>query len=102
MLSNKLNINYKDFYLGYGNPVKKDELLELSEMKKSLCQISFMRLMYGGLNVGKETGFFCEIDKGPIKHALFITHHFLDEFYIAIGVILDIYILKDLHILKSK
>ena len=61
-----------------------------------------MKPFYASINGGKETGFFCEIDNGPINHALFTSNHFLNEYYIGTGVILEIkYFKGPLHIEKQ-
>ena len=83
ILSNELNIMKEGIIQGHGNPITKEEILNLFKMEKSMCKISFETLKG---NIGKGTGFFCEIDINfPIKYALFTNNHILNEFNIQKG-----------------
>ena len=62
-----------------GNPVSKNEKLNLIKMEKSLCKIIYEKIEDNEIKKGKGTGFFCEIDNFPIKYALFTNNYILDE-----------------------
>ena len=102
MFSDELNINNKDLFTSHENPVTKDEIFYLNEMKKSICKISFIILINGKMNIEKETGFFCELDNCPIKNAIFTNHHFLDAYYLNLGVILEIEYYKESSYIKKQ
>ena len=82
IISDVLNVK-KEFILeGHGNPVAKEEIFNLFNFEKSICKISFESSKGEKC---KGTGFFCEIDKFPIKYALFTNNHILSESAIEIG-----------------
>ena len=65
---------------GHGNPVTKNEILNLFKMEKSICRIQFERIEDNKLISGHGSGFFCEIEGNfPIKYALFTNNHILNE-----------------------
>ena len=64
-----------------GKPTK-EEIFNLFNLDKSMCKISF-EIEKG--EKGKGSGFFCKIDKFPIKYALFTNNHVLNESNIEIG-----------------
>jgi len=83
ILSDKLDIKKETIIQGHGRPIKKDEIFDLFKMEKSMCKISYEN-MKG--EIGKGTGFFCEINiKFPIKYALFTNNHVLNELNIESG-----------------
>ena len=83
ILSDKLDIRKESIIQGHGRPITKDEILDLFKMEKSMCKISFENK---NGEIGKGSGFFCEIDINfPIKYALFTNNHVLDESNIEIG-----------------
>ena len=75
---------------GHGEPINKDELLNLFEMEKSICKIQFERLENNIIKKGVGTGFFCEIENKnfPIKYCLFTNNHVLNETNIEINNII--------------
>ena len=66
---------------GHGNPINKDEILNLFKMEESMCKIKFERIENNKIKKGKGTGFFCEIENEnfPIKYCLFTNNHVLNE-----------------------
>ena len=77
ILSEELLINNEGINKGHCYPIKKDELLKLLNMDKSMCKI---------LSGGNGSGFFCEFDNNfPIKYGLFTNNHVLNEYNIKIG-----------------
>ena len=88
ILSNELDIIKEGSIQGHGNPISKDEILNLFKMEKAMCKISYETI---DGKIGKGSGFFCEIDINfPFKYALFTTNHVLDEANIEIGKIIHI------------
>ena len=82
ILSDKLDIAQEGIIQGYGNPISKEEIMDLFKMEKSMCKISFETL---DDKKGKGWRFFCKIGNFPIKYALFTNNHILDESNIKIG-----------------
>jgi len=80
--SEEPNIKKEGIIQGHGNPITKEEIFNLFNLDKSMCKISF-ETEKG--EKGKGSGFFCEIDKFPIKYALFTNNHVLNESNIEIG-----------------
>ena len=62
-----------------GNPISKNEILNLLKMEKSMCKIIYEKIEDNEIKKGKGTGFFCKIDNFPIKYALFTNNHVLNE-----------------------
>ena len=50
-----------------GNPVNKKEIINLLNMEKSMCKISFEKYEDSGIKKGKGSGFFCKLDDFPIN-----------------------------------
>ena len=82
LLSGEPTIKKEGIIQGHGNPITKEEILNLFDLDKSMCKISF-ETEKG--EKGKGSGFFCEIDNFPIKYALFTNNHVLNESNIEIG-----------------
>ena len=82
ILSDELDIKKEGVILGHGRPVTKEEIFGLFKMEKSMCKISFET---DNGEIGKGSGFFCEINNFPIKYALFTNNHVLNESNIEIG-----------------
>jgi len=83
ILSDELNIIKEGNIKDHGRPITKDEVLNLLKMEKSMCKISYETI---DGEIGKGSGFFCEIDRNfPFKYALFTNNHILDELNIEIG-----------------
>ena len=83
ILSDELDIKKEGIIHGQGNPVTKEEIMDLFEMEKSMCKILYETL---DNNKGKSTGFFCKININfPIKYALFTNNHVLNENNLEIG-----------------
>ena len=82
LLSEEPNIKKEGIIQGHGNPITKEEIFNLFNLDKSMCKISF-EIEKG--EKGKGSGFFCKIDKFPIKYALFTNNHVLNESNIEIG-----------------
>ena len=80
--SEEPNIKKEGIIQGHGNPITKEEIFNLFNLDKSMCKISF-ETEKG--EKGKGSGFFCEIDKFPIKYALITNNHVLNESNIEIG-----------------
>ena len=81
----EINIQNEGILKGQGNPITKKEILELFEMEKSMCKISYENIRDNEIKNGKGTGLFCKIDNYPIKYALFTNNHILNENNIKIG-----------------
>ena len=78
-----------------GGPITKKEILNVFNMEKSTCRIIFEKYEDNNIKKGIGSGFFCEIDNFPIKHALFTNNHILDENNIKTGKIINIEYLKE-------
>ena len=101
ILSDEINIKKEGILKGQGNPVSKNEILELLKKEKSMCKISYEKIIDNEIKKGKGSGFFCEINNFPIKYALFTNNHVLNENDIKIGNIINIeYYNKSLYINK--
>ena len=82
ILSDNLDVKKEGLIQGHGNPITKEEIMNLFQFEKSVCKISYETLKG---EKGKGSGFFCEIDNFPIKYALFTNNHVLNESNIEIG-----------------
>jgi len=82
ILSDELDIKKEGIIQGHGRPITKEEIFDLFKMEKSMCKISFQT---DKGEIGKGSGFFCEIDNFLIKYALFTNNHVLNESNIEIG-----------------
>jgi len=90
ILSEELIIKKECLLKGQGNPVTKEEILELLKMEESMCKISCEKKENNEIKKGMATGFFCEIDKienFPFKRGLFTNYHVLDEYNLKKGYI---------------
>ena len=76
IFSDELDIKEEGIIQGHGRPITKEEIFDLFKMEKSMCKISY-ETKKG--EIGKGSGFFCKIDNFPIKYALFINNHILNE-----------------------
>jgi len=85
IISDELNSKNEGIIEGHGEPIKKDEILKLFKMEKSMCKISFERINKDKLEKGKGTGFFCKLSDMPFKYALFTNNHILNESSIQKG-----------------
>jgi len=82
LLTEKLDIQKEGKILGRGNPITKNEILNLLKMEQSMCRINIERIG----EIGHGSGFFCEIEGNfPIKYALFTNNHILNEASLEIG-----------------
>ena len=90
ILSEELDIKKEGMLKGHGNPVSKNEIINLFEMEKSMCKIISENKK--GEEI-KGSGFFCEIDNFPIKYSLFTNNHIINN--IKIGKIINIEYLED-------
>ena len=80
ILTDELNIQKEGKIKGHGNPITKDEIINLFKMEQSICKIGFERIENSENKKGHGTGFFCEIEGNfPIKYALFTNNHILNE-----------------------
>ena len=86
LISVELNIEKQAICKGHGSPISKEEILNLFKMEKSICKILFET--FKG-EIGRGTGFFCELDNFPIKYALFTCNHVLNEIMIERGKSID-------------
>ena len=82
ILSDELDIKKEGIIQGHGRPITKEEIFDLFKMEKSMCKISFEA---DNGEVGKGSGFFCEIDNFLFKYALFTNNHILNESNIEVG-----------------
>ena len=82
ILSDELYIKKEGIIQGQGYPITKEEIDELFKKDRSMCKISYETI---DNKKGKGSGFFCKLDKFPIKYALFTNNHILNEFNIEIG-----------------
>ena len=82
ILSDELYTKKEGIIQGQGYPITKEEIDELFKKDKSMCKISYETI---DNKKGKGSGFFCKLDKFPIKYALFTNNHILNEFNIEIG-----------------
>ena len=83
ILSEELIIKKECILKGQGNPVTKEEILDLLKMEESMCKIYFEKIENNEIKKGTGTGFFCEIDKienFPFKYGLFTNYHVLNEY----------------------
>ena len=88
-LADELNIQKEGKIEGYGNPIAKNEILNLLKMERSMCRIEFENIENGRLVGGYGSGFFCEIGGDfPIKYALFTNNHILSESNLEINKII--------------
>ena len=89
--SEELNIEKEAILEGHGNPINKQEILNLFKMEESMCKIKFERMENNKIKKGKGTGFFCEIENKnfPIKYCLFTNNHVLNETNIEIDNIIN-------------
>ena len=86
LLTDELIIKKESKLEGHGNPIAKNEILNLLKMEQSMCRIEFENKEDGKLVNGHGSGFFCEIEGNfPIKYALFTNHHILNESNLEIG-----------------
>ena len=89
LLTDELNIQKEGKIKGHGNPITRNEILNLLKMEQSMCRISFEKIEDGKLVNGHGSGFFCEIGGNfPIKYALFTNNHILNESNLEIGKII--------------
>ena len=86
ILKDELTIQEEGKIEGHGNPITKDEILNLFEMEESICRIDFETIVDNKHKSGHGSGFFCEISGNyPIKYALFTNNHILNESNLEIG-----------------
>ena len=102
LIMDECNIEKEGILEGHGNPVSKNEILELFEMEKSMCKIKFDKIENEEIKKGKGTGFFCEIENCPFKYGLFTNNHVLDENNIKLGNIINIEYLDNDKINKKE
>ena len=89
VLTDELNIQKEGKIKGHGNPIAKNEILNLLKMERSMCRIEFEKIENGSLVDGYGSGFFCEIGGNfPIKYALFTNNHILNESNLEIDKII--------------
>ena len=102
LIKDEFNVEKEGILEGHGNPVTKNEILNLFEMEKSMCKIIFEKIENNEIKKGKGSGFFCEIDNFPIKYALFTNNHVLDENNLQKGCIINIEYKDKKKIIKKK
>ena len=80
LLTDELIIQDEGKIEGHGNPITKNEILNLLKTEQSMCRITFETIVDNKLKSGHSSGFFCEIGGCfPIKYALFTNNHILNE-----------------------
>ena len=102
ILSDETKIKREGILKDQGNPITKNEILNLINMEKSMCKIIYEKYEDYKIKIGKASGFFCKIDDFPIKYALFTNNHVLDKDNIKIGNIINIEYLKDSLYIEKK
>ena len=90
VLSTKLSTEKEGIINNQGNPVTKEEIMNLIKKEKSICKINYEIIEDNEIKKGRGTGFFCEISNFPIKYALFTNSHILNEDNINFGNIINI------------
>ena len=85
-----------------GNPVSKNEIIELFNMEKSMCKIIYEKIVNNEIKKGKASGFLCEINDFPIKYGLFTNNHVLNENDIKKGNIINLEFLNESSYIKKK
>ena len=85
LLTDELFIQKEGKIEGHGNPIAKNEILNLLKMEQSMCRITYETIKDGKLENGHGSGFFCQIENFPIKYALFTNNHILNESNLEIG-----------------
>ena len=90
ILKDEIEMKKEGILKDQGNPVSKNEILNLLKMEKSMCKIIYEKIENNEIKKGKGTGFFCKIDNFPIKYGLFTNNHVLDENNIKKGKIINI------------
>ena len=95
--SKEFNAQKEAVLQGHGEPIKKEEIINLFKMEESMCRIEYERINNNKIEKGKGTGFFCEIsDKNtPIKYCLFTNNHVLNQANIEVGNIVNFEYYKD-------
>jgi len=88
LLTDELIIQKEGKIEGHGNPITKNEILNLLKMEQSMCRIEYKTIKNEKSQNGHGTGFFCEIERFPIKYALFTNNHILDKSNLEIGNII--------------
>ena len=89
LLTDEINIQDEGKIEGHGNLITKNEILNLLKMEQSMCRIEYQRIINNKLINGHGSGFFCEIEGNfPIKYALFINNHILNESNLEIDKII--------------
>ena len=78
----ELNIQKQAILIGQGEPISKEEILNLFKLEKSICKISFET--FSGQK-GWGTGIFCELNDLSMKYALFTNNCILNEEHIKKG-----------------
>ena len=75
------NIKKESILEGQGDPMTKEEILNLFKLEESMCKIRFEKIVNNEIKKGKGTGFFCEIENEdfPIKYCLLTNNHVLSE-----------------------
>ena len=102
ILSNEIEIKKEGILKDQGNPITKNEILNLLIMEKSMCKIIYEKYEDYKIKKGKASGFFCQIDNFPIKYALFTNNHVLNKENTNLGNIINIEFLKDSLYIEKK
>ena len=102
ILKDEIEIKKEGILKEQGNPVSKNEIIELLKMEKSMCKIIFEKIENNEIKKGKGSGFFCEIDNFPIKYGLFTNNHILNENDIKKGNIINIEYYNENKYIKKK
>ena len=111
ILLNEYSIKKECILEEHGEPVTKEEILNLFKFEESMCKIKCEKLINNAIQAGKGTGFFCEIekDKSPIRYCLFTNNHLLDEDSIELNKIVKFeyfngkkYVEKEIKITKDR
>ena len=97
-----LFMKQEEILKAHGNPIYKEELLDLFKRETSMCKISFEKIENYEIKEGKGTGFFCELNDFPIKYALFTNNHILDEYNLRPRNKINIEYYKKSSFIKNK
>ena len=102
ILKDEIILKKEGLLKGQGNPVSKNEIIELFNMEKSMCKIIYEKIVDNEIKKGKASGFLCEIYDFPIKYGLFTNNHVLNENDIKKGNIINLEFLNESSYIKKK
>ena len=78
--------------------ISKEEIIKLFDYEKSMCKIYCECIKNNKLSEGMGTGFFCELNKFPIKYCLFTNNHVLNNIEIGNAIELECLVHKNKNV----